>query len=166
MYPEWNVHKKKSSVPSMKGFESRDVVGLVVFDGEKFLLMHRKLHWSGWEFPKGHMIVGETVDEAIKRELFEETGLCKYELVGKIDAFNYFDNVRSTKTFIQNFLLHVSSNNKITFEHQSVYKGEKVAEHDGFKWCFPKEAVQLLKHRNMKDTMRKAIVKLGLEIGK
>ena len=50
----------------------REIVGLVVFDGEKFLLLHRVLHWSGWEFAKGGIKAGEKIEEAIRRELFEE----------------------------------------------------------------------------------------------
>lgn len=168
MYPE-NSSKKKGSFgpkPKIGGVVVRRVVGLVVFDGEKFLLLHRLLNWRGWEFPKGHIKEGEEVMDAMKRELFEETGIPKFELVDKIDKVNYFDRVRKSKTFVQNYLIRVSSNNKITFEHQSLKEGAKVMEHDDFKWCFPSEAVKLLKHKNMKSTMSKAIKKLGLKEGK
>lgn len=153
--------------PAQQGnFSMHRIVGLVVFDGEKFLLLHRLLHWRGWEFPKGHIKEGEPVDAAMARELFEETGILKFELLGKIDEVNYFDNVRKRKSHVQNFLVRVSSNNKITFEHQAIKNGERVAEHDDFKWCFPSEAVKLLKHKNMKQSMQKAIKMLGLEEGK
>ncbi|MCX6803991.1 MAG: NUDIX domain-containing protein [Candidatus Diapherotrites archaeon] len=145
---------------------SRMIVGLVVFDGEKFLLLHRVLHWRGWEFPKGGVKDNEEVFDAIGRELFEETGIPKYELVGKVDEIHYFDSVRKIKSFVQNFIVRVSSNNKISFEHQDLKDGVKVVEHDDFKWCFPSEAVKMLKHKNMKNTMIKAVRKLGLEYKK
>ncbi len=163
MYPADS--KKKSAAGKKESLPVRKIVGLVVFDGEKFLLLHRKLNWSGWEFPKGHIEGGESIDDAIKRELFEETGLSKFSLIGHIDNVSYHDTARKKRTYVRNFLLHVSSNNKVSFENQTMKKGEIVAEHDAFKWCFPKEAVELLTHENMQQTMKKAIkmLNLGLE---
>ena len=66
--------------------ESLDVSGILgsrrfrigvyalVFDGEHVLLAHRRdIDW--WNLPGGGMEVGETVDEAMIREVREETGL-------------------------------------------------------------------------------------------
>ncbi|MFA6268737.1 MAG: NUDIX domain-containing protein [archaeon] len=167
MYPDESVKRGVSHKPSIGVIaKPRNIVGLVVFDGEKFLLLHRVLHWKGWEFPKGHIKDGEDVFVAMQRELFEETGIPKLELVGKIDELSYFDNARGVKSFIQNYLVRVSSNNRITFENQSIKDGKKVIEHDDFKWCFPGEAVKKLTHKNMKQTMKKAIAMLGLEMEK
>jgi len=48
----------------------------VLYHGKKpeFLLLHRKLHWTGWEFCKGKKEKGETVLETAEREIREETG--------------------------------------------------------------------------------------------
>lgn len=144
----------------------REIVGLVVFDGEKFLLLHRVLHWSGWEFAKGGIKAGEKIEEAIRRELFEETGIINGEVVGKIDELKYFDKNRGVHSFVRNYLIKVSSNNKISFENQPLVDGKRVVEHDAFKWCFPVEAIKLLKHHNMKRTMKRAIKMLGLNPAK
>jgi len=52
-------------------------VGAVIFrreNGEnKFLLL--KYRSSHWDFPKGHVDEGETEDETMKREVWEETGI-------------------------------------------------------------------------------------------
>jgi 8-oxo-dGTP pyrophosphatase MutT (NUDIX family) len=164
MYP--SESKKKSGAAKNDKSPVRKIVGLVVFDGEKFLLLHRKLNWSGWEFPKGHIEEGEEISAAIKRELFEETGLSKFSLIGHVDNVSHLDKVRKKRTYVRNFLLHVSSNNKVSFEHQSIKKGERVLEHDAFRWCFPKEAVELLTHENMRETMKKAIKMLNIGNGK
>lgn len=170
MYPEGTLSKKSMDFESAHLAKAvmadRRIVGLVVFDGEKFLLLHRLLHWKGWEFPKGHVKDDESVATAMGRELLEETGIPKFELVGKIDEIDHFDSARKQRSFVQNFLVRVSSNNKITFEHQSFKNGVKVREHDDFKWCFPAEAVKMLKHKNMKQSMQKAIKMLGLEMEK
>lgn len=45
-------------------------------DGKvKYLVLKRKLHWTGWEFPKGGVKWFEIKRFAARRELKEETGL-------------------------------------------------------------------------------------------
>ena len=41
----------------------------------EYLILKRKLHWKGWEFPKGGKRIYETLQMAVKREVKEETGL-------------------------------------------------------------------------------------------
>ncbi|MCX8194216.1 MAG: NUDIX hydrolase, partial [Candidatus Pacearchaeota archaeon] len=41
----------------------------------RYLLLHRKLHWKGWEFPKGGLLANEKYEHAAVREIKEETGL-------------------------------------------------------------------------------------------
>jgi 8-oxo-dGTP diphosphatase len=52
----------------------RVAVSALIFDQGKVLLAHRRdIDW--WNLPGGGMEPGETVDEAIVREVYEETGL-------------------------------------------------------------------------------------------
>jgi ADP-ribose pyrophosphatase YjhB (NUDIX family) len=52
----------------------RIAVSAIIFDGERVLLaLRRDIDW--WNLPGGGMEVGETVDEALHREVAEETGL-------------------------------------------------------------------------------------------
>ena len=61
-----------SGILGSRGF--RIGVYALVFDGEYVLLAHRRdIDW--WNLPGGGMEAGETVDEAIIREVREETGL-------------------------------------------------------------------------------------------
>ncbi len=49
-------------------------VSALIFDGERVLLAHRRdIDW--WNLPGGALNPGETVDEALQREVYEETGL-------------------------------------------------------------------------------------------
>src|SRR4030042_1624276 len=41
----------------------------------KYLVLKRKLHWKGWEFPKGGVNRFELKKSAVKREVRQETGL-------------------------------------------------------------------------------------------
>ena len=44
-----------------------------------FLLLH---YFSGhWEFPKGHIEQGETEEETVERETFEETGINDLKII-------------------------------------------------------------------------------------
>lgn len=52
----------------------RVAVAALIFDGERILLaLRRDIEW--WNLPGGGMEAGETVDEALCREVSEETGL-------------------------------------------------------------------------------------------
>ncbi len=52
-------------------------VGAVVIDRDRVLLVKRRFEPSAgyWSFPGGHVEPGETLEEAVLRELLEETGL-------------------------------------------------------------------------------------------
>ncbi len=141
----------------------RNIVGLIVFDGEKFLILHRKLNWKGWEYPKGGIEEGESHEDAVKRELWEETGLEKYELIGKISEFEFIDKARNRKGHTYNYLLRVPSTAVVKINNEHVLDKEIVLEHDDFKWCLPKEAIKLLTHKDMKISLKKALNHLGIE---
>ena len=52
----------------------RVAVSALIFDGERILLaLRRDIEW--WNLPGGGMEIGETVDEALCREVSEEIGL-------------------------------------------------------------------------------------------
>ena len=40
----------------------------------EYLILKRKLHWSGWEFPKGGKKSSESYKKSVRREILEETG--------------------------------------------------------------------------------------------
>jgi 8-oxo-dGTP diphosphatase len=67
----------------------RDAAGI---EG-RFLLTSRpegKVYAGYWEFPGGKLEVGETVDEALRRELIEELGITIGEShAWKIETFDY-----------------------------------------------------------------------------
>jgi len=57
----------------------RPAVFIVVYaqtpKGIEYILLKRKLHWKGWEFPKGKIEKGEAKEKTALREAGEETGL-------------------------------------------------------------------------------------------
>jgi len=164
MYPEGNHPKRKESSPKSSSLTERNVVGIITFDGEKFLLLHRILNWSGWEFAKGGIEDGEKIESAIGRELLEETGIPKFELIDKVDEYYFLNKITGKNVHVQNFVVRVSSNNRINFDNQPVVDGKVILEHDDFKWCFPSEAIKMITHDNSKRSMKKAIKLLGLSL--
>src|SRR3989338_2076987 len=67
----------------------RKTVFMVTYsrDNEKilYLVLKRKMHWSGWEFPKGGIEKNENPFQTVKREIMEETGSRPI----KIKKFNF-----------------------------------------------------------------------------
>ena len=76
----------------------REAVFVVVYCLEnkipEYLILNRKLHWKGWEFPKGGIEPGEKIDSAVWREVKEETGL---NILGPLQSFNYSGEYEYTK---------------------------------------------------------------------
>ncbi len=164
MYPEGNIIKHKEFVAKTPVLPERNVVGIITFDGEKFLLLHRLLNWSGWEYAKGGIEEGEKIENAIGRELFEETGIPKFEMISKVDEYYFLNKITGKNVHVQNYVVRVSSNNRINFDNQPVVDGKVILEHDDFKWCFPMEAVKMITHDNSKRSLKKAIKILGLSL--
>jgi 8-oxo-dGTP pyrophosphatase MutT (NUDIX family) len=96
-----------------------------------YLILKRKLHWVGWEFPKGGIEKGETLGKAVLRELSEETGqtpikIKTYPVSGKYPyKKEYPDRIGFTGQTYKLFSAEV--------------KGDKVTldktEHSGHKWA-------------------------------
>lgn len=67
------------------------VVGVVVEDGGHILLLKRRpddFLPNMWEIPGGHLDPGESILDAVARELFEETGL---RLASVVEYHGFYD---------------------------------------------------------------------------
>jgi len=54
-------------------------VGALIFDPEGRLFLMRSHKWRGaYVIPGGHIELGETLEDALRREILEETGLAIY----------------------------------------------------------------------------------------
>ena len=56
-----------------QGFRAN--VGIILANAERKLLLAGRVGSKGWQFPQGGMLVGESPEEAMYRELHEELGL-------------------------------------------------------------------------------------------
>ena len=94
----------------------------ILNDGDLFLTVKRSeddmLYPGSWEFPGGHLEYGETILEALKRELKEEIG---FEDDFKAQIISYDDEIENDIHHIEiNFLIKVNKdkvNVKLSEEH-------------------------------------------------
>lgn len=132
----------------------RKAVFVVVYSEKNnkiyYALLKRKLHWKGWEFPKGGIEKKETLLNAVKREIYEETGqkplkIKKHNLSGK---YKYSHEFRDRPGFIgQNYKLFSA---KVNFKKIIVDK----REHSGCKWFEFEKAIEKLHWENQKRCLK------------
>ena len=63
--------------------KSKDVVAAIIKTDNVYLIAQRNINkYMGltWEFPGGKVEYGETVEEAVRREMMEEVGLQLFDL--------------------------------------------------------------------------------------
>jgi len=138
--------------------KTRKGVAAVVFTNirgnKKYLILKRKLHWKGYEFLKGGLKKGENEDNAIRREIREETGKLSPEY--KLKKTNLSYSFAYERPFIQDKELWAGSKNRVyTAEFDNPYIRLDKDEHSGFKWMSKKDALRLLTWPNQKDILRK-----------
>ncbi|MFC9266220.1 NUDIX hydrolase [Streptomyces zhihengii] len=115
---------------------TKHVVGAVIPNAEgEVLLLHRAAddYLGGlWELPSGGVDAGETLTEALHREVAEETGLTVTTIETYLGHFDYLSKSgKKTRQF--NFTAHV------THESDTV----KPTEHDAHLWADRTEQEQV-----------------------
>jgi len=131
--------------------------GAVIFRKEEDEIYYLLLHYPGashrakndyWDFPKGHIEKGEKIEETVKREVFEETGLKDIKILpGFKETIKYFFKFRGKNIlkFVTFFLAEAKEKDvKISFEHI------------GYEWLTFEEAMERLNFKNTKKILEKA----------
>jgi len=138
----------------------RKAVFIVAYRKEKnkilYLLLKRKLHWTGWEFPKGAIKKNEPIIKALKREIKEETGqkterIKKHNFSGR---YKYEKQYKDRPGFTgQTYTLYSAEikTKKIKLDRK---------EHSAYKWLSYKQALLLLTWKNQKKSLRIANKKI------
>jgi 8-oxo-dGTP diphosphatase len=102
------------------------VVGMVVERDGRMLLLKRPMDdFMGgiWELPSGNVEPGERLDDAVRREMKEETALDVSSLQEYVGSFDYLSSTgRRTRQFT--FAVDVVS-------HEPV----RLQEHDSYQWA-------------------------------
>ena len=131
--------------------------GAVVFRKEKDTIKYLLLHYqaSHWGFPKGNIEKGEKLEDTIKREVKEETGIEDVKfLPGFKEWVKYFYKLKDRDIFKTVTYLVAETRTKEV----------KISwEHIGYKWLPYQKALEKLTFKNAKQILEKAnkhIVKL------
>ncbi len=125
-------------------------VGAVVFrqqDNEPLFLL---LHYDAghWDFPKGHVEAGETEQQTLLREVQEETGLEKLELLhGFKQQTSYFFR-REGQTIFKEVVFYLVETREEKIELSS--------EHRGFQWLPFEQAAKKITFKNSRNVLLKA----------
>jgi 8-oxo-dGTP pyrophosphatase MutT (NUDIX family) len=134
----------------MKNDQSMGVIVFFRFPRSvKYLLIkHKKGHWS---FPKGHADKGELKLEAALRELKEETGVTKIQLLKKrvilTDTYK-FTNGKGVKILKKvDYFIAEAKNKKVKIDYNEV---------TNFKWCTLKEGLEKVTFSESKSILKKA----------
>jgi len=117
----------------------------------KYIILKRKLHWKGWEFPKGGVNLFEFRRFAVKRELKEETGLSPIKIIPfkEEGMYKYSKNHADRKNiFGQSYKLYSAE-----VEYSKKIKMDKL-EHSGYRWVDFNEAIKKLTWPNQKKCIR------------
>ena len=131
----------------------RKGVFIVVYRKEKdkfsYLILKRKLHWRGWEFPKGGIEKGETINQGLFRELKEETGqtpikIKNHKISGK---YSYKQSLPNREETGQTFSLYSAElkNKKIKIDKH---------EHSTYQWFPLDKAIKKLTWPNQRKCLK------------
>jgi 8-oxo-dGTP pyrophosphatase MutT (NUDIX family) len=132
----------------------RKGVFLVVYSEKNreniYLILKRKLHWKGWEFPKGGIEKNEQIKKAIIREIKEETGLkpIKIKKFSGKGKYKYNRKYSDRKEFIgQTYSLYAI---EVKFGKARIDR----KEHSDYKWLGFNDAHKKLTWTNQKKCLK------------
>lgn len=100
----------------------RYVVGAIISSGNRVLLLHRKQDdFMGGidEIPSGRVEEHETLEDALKREIKEETGLRVKDITDYLGHFDYHSK-KGVKTRQFNFVV-ITNNAKVILSEHDAY---------------------------------------------
>ncbi|HBT81839.1 hypothetical protein A2757_00190 [Candidatus Giovannonibacteria bacterium RIFCSPHIGHO2_01_FULL_48_47] len=126
--------------------------GAIVFretkKGREYLLIKHAPPYGHWDFPKGHIEKREKTEEAVRREVEEETGISKIEIIpGFKETIRYFVKYTGEKAlkFVAYFLAKTNEK-KVKLSH----------EHEDFAWLPFEEAYKKITYNTSKKLLKKA----------
>src|SRR3989344_2700923 len=109
---------------------------------KKYLILHRKLNWVGWELMKETMEENESFEETLRRGIKEEIGVEKITIENEKEV----DIELPAGKIIYLYKVRISPQEKIDIT--------KEKEHDKFKWVSQEEAEKLLTYKNAVNMLK------------
>lgn len=126
-------------------------VRAIIFDIKNgqpyFLILHRILRWRGWEILKGSIKPGESNEQALKREIREETGLKNFKIIKSLNKQEKWQALGNNYWIIDTFLVQAGMDQKISLK-------QDIIEHEGYQWVNKKTALKKLTWLKTKKLLR------------
>ena len=123
---------------------------------KKYLLLKRKLYWTGWEWLKGGRKKHESEIQCLQREIMEETGKnpdeYKFKRIKFRLAFLY------QRPFVHDFVLWDGANNRV---YAVEFLDNRVRldkdEHSTYKWMTKQEALKKITYPDQQKIFKKVV---------
>ena len=137
----------------------RDVQAVIFDDRDgspRFLLICKRDAASercDWRLVKGGVEDGESEAEALLREIAEETGLKRVQIIEKIS--NYEFSFRGVKHLVSSYLVRADSREEVRISHEKERRPIT-----GYMWADYKTAVRSLRWREEKRSLRLGIARI------
>ena len=110
--------------------------------------MHRNSNWKGWEFVKGGLKDGESSERALLREVYEETGLNRFSVKGRVSEQRKFMDPEGEEHLFDVYLVKASMNIPIQIDKK---------EHDTFLWATQERVIEKLTWEDEKRLFIKTV---------
>lgn len=123
---------------------------------KKYLLLKRKLYWTGWEWLKGGCKRGEDELACLEREIREETGKKVEEYI--VEKTNIIFSFKYERPFVHDGELWSGAKNRvylIEFNNKKIKLDKD--EHSGHKWVSRDDALKLITHEDQKKIFERLI---------
>ena len=127
------------------------IVSAFIFNSEGELLLIKSHKWKGmYTIPGGHMEIGETLEQALKREVKEEAGIeiNNIKLICILDYMPDGDYWKKKQMIFINYLARTSSK-KITLNEEA----------QEYLWIKPAQALKLPMGKETKSTIKNILEK-------
>jgi len=121
---------------------------------KKYLLLKRKLYWTGWEWLKGGRKKHESELRCLHREIIEETRKNPGEY--SIKKTRYTLNFLYQKPFVHDFQLWDGAKNRVylvKFNNPNIRLDKD--EHSAYKWTARQEALKKITHDDQRKIFKK-----------
>ena len=115
----------------------------------------RKLFPNTWDIVGGHLEPGETVGEAMRREVFEETGWRVSEVLGPVGVYTYTGEDGLSR-HESDFLVRVAGD--------LLRPQLEVGKHTEFRWLGPDDLAVLDQSAEINDGMIRRIAEDGFAV--
>jgi 8-oxo-dGTP pyrophosphatase MutT (NUDIX family) len=128
--------------------------GLVVFNSNKILLLKYSANntqgeGGHWDFPKGHVEQNETELATALRELEEETGISKVEIIDDFRHSISYTFSRRSESISKEVIFFLASTveKRVTLSH----------EHIDYAWLDFNNALEKLTYENARQILKKVL---------